>query len=148
MTGVVLQIPSYEREFQPELRLDKCFGVALRDYCKRRWPHHTAKYAAREFDLSLEEGRGLAKASPSKRTIEKVFKRGGLAVALPIIEEVTGESLSGFLRALGRQHEKNDQRVRALLGDIRALHPLDRGFGGGVDVAEDNRRDARRRRVG
>lgn len=98
MTETLVEIPSIKWEKQRKLGLDKGFSDALRDYARARWPHHTAKYAAREWDLSVDEGRGIVAGTASKTTVEKVFKRGGPGVAVPVLEEVIGVQFAGLFR--------------------------------------------------
>lgn len=98
MMESVLEIPRIKWEKQRNLDLDKGFKDALRDYCARRWPHHTAKYAARNFDLTHDQGRSVANGTASLTTIERAFKKGGPVVAIPILEEVLGVQLAGFFR--------------------------------------------------
>lgn len=128
MTEAVVEFPRIKWEKQRKLGLDKGFKDALRDYCKQRWPYHTAKHAAREFDLTLDEGRGVAGGTASITTIEKCFKQGGPVVGVPVLEEVLGVSLAGFFRqalmispeevARAVDHEANAQAAyRALAAD-------------------------------
>jgi hypothetical protein len=51
------------------------FGLrgALATYARLRWPVGTAKMAAREWDLTLDEAKGLVARRTSVNTLDKLF---------------------------------------------------------------------------
>lgn len=118
MNGEVVEIPRIDAEKQRVLNLDRGFAEALAEYARRRWPDSAAKAAAREWGLTMDQARELVRGNASKTSIEKAFKRGGLALALPIVEEVTGQSVARYLYELGASHENHGRRLVALAGDL------------------------------
>lgn len=148
--GTVMEILHINAPNQRRLRLDKGLSDALADYTRNRWPAGTAKAAATEWKLTLDEARHMVAGRASKTTIEKIFKRGGLLVALPIIEEVAGQTVSQLIREVEDEHEAQGRRIaevgrglRVLAGnrsfaspgdagehDVGTEHPADRRSGG------------------
>jgi len=63
---------------------------ALARYCEARWPIGRRKAVEREWNLSPDEARGVIEATASAATIDKVWKAGGWAVALPVLSSVIG----------------------------------------------------------
>lgn len=143
-----MEIPHTKWEKQRKLRLDKGTKDALADYCQRRWPHHTAKYAAREWDLSVDEGRGVVAGRASQTTIDKIFKAGGLRLALLILEEVTGESIARVLHDIREVHNDHQQRIGALGGEAWPLHPPGPPHTPGEAIGSIDGQESGRRRVG
>lgn len=138
MMELVVEIPSGKWGNQRSLKLDKGFKDALRDYCKQRWPHHTAKYAARAFDLTVDQGRAVANGTPSITTIEKALKKGGPVVAVPVLEEVLGVNLAGLFRlglisAAEGACDAVDHEQRARAAYRRLADPADQPRDGGDD---------------
>lgn len=148
MTGTLVAFHTDKREISRTLRLDKGVRDALADHLRFRWPHHTAKYAAREYDLTLDRAREAVAGRASLTTVESIIKRGGLAVALPLLEAVTGQSVAAHFREMRTAHEENGRRLAALFG------PGDVGPGSGAGVAGGGSRvgsdvgGAARRRAG
>ena len=148
MTGTVMNIRHNKLPRQQTLGLDKCTKDALADYCRRRWPSSAAKLAAREWDLSLGEAQGVIAARASQTTIDKVFKRGGLLLALQVLEDVTGERLADILNDIRGLHEESAFRLGA---GVRG--PWSDAAAGGPDAAAGGRglrevATGRRRRLG
>jgi hypothetical protein len=115
MRADVVEIPRTNLGKQRTLRLDKGFRDVVADYLRRRWPSHTAKNAARAFDWTLDRAREAVAGRISLTSLEQMFKRGGLQVALPIVADVIGQSLAQHLREMRTQHETNGRRLAALL---------------------------------
>jgi hypothetical protein len=148
MTEAIVFFPRIKGQSSHIFGLDKSFQDATADYLRRRWPQGTAKNAAREFGLSLDRAREAVRGRPSMTTVERIFKQGGLAVALPILEEVVGQSIAHHLRELRGVHEENGRRLAALAGDCGPV-PDRRSFDPDcVGVREADRHQPRRRRVG
>jgi len=101
---------------------------ALSTYARLRWPTNTVKQAAREWELSIDEGRAVAAARASQATLDKILrhKNGGWAVALPVLGAVIGEGVDEFITAERKRHAQAALRERALLRDLRALAPARR----------------------
>lgn len=129
MTGLVLEISHGKRESQRKLGLDKATRDALADYCRRRWQAGTAKAAAREWDLSTDEGRGVVAGRASQTTIDKIIKhpRGGWAVLLPVLGEVIGHGVDAFIHEQRKAHADHAERLGALVGGRRPM-AADRSF--------------------
>lgn len=147
MTVGTMEIRTHEREKLPLLPLDIPVRAALAAYAKARWPANTVKSAAREWDLSLDEARGIATGRGSLNAIEKIAKHrnGGWAVVLPAFEAVIGQSVDQFVsiqkEARAREAQLRAEETAALarmardlpavlgLGDLRG-----RGVGDGQGV--------------
>jgi hypothetical protein len=146
MTDVLVEIPRNKWQGQRNLALDTGFRDVVADYLTRRWPAGTAKMAAREFDLTVDRAREAVAGRVSLTTLEQIFKRGGFAVALPIVAAVIGQSLAHYFREMRTHHETNGRRLAALLWS----HPPgdDPGSDGGAwgpGMAPDDELPARRR---
>lgn len=141
MNGVLVEIPHNKWANQRNLKLDRSFRDVLAEYLRRRWPTATAKMTARQFDLSMDRAREAVAGRVSLTTLERIFQRGGFAVALPIVAEVIGQSLARYFRELRAAHDEQGDRIASLVGDhlpVGADHPsvdpdaaraLDRGPG-------------------
>lgn len=116
-----MEIPRIAASNQRRLRLDKGMSDALSDYARRLWPMGTAKAAAREWVLNVDEARNMVAGRASKSTIEKIFKRGGLAVALPIIEEVAGQTVAQLIREMEDEHEAQGRQIAEVGRSLRVL---------------------------
>lgn len=111
---------------QRKLGLDKASRDALADVCRQRWPSGTAKLAAREWGLTVDEARGVVAGRCSFTTYDKVVKRpGGFLVGLRVLEAVTGQSVAHFfseqlqLAAKANQNaEQNDHLARTAWGRL------------------------------
>lgn len=95
---------------------------ALARYCEARWPVGRRKAVEREWNLSPDEARGVIEATASAATIDKVFRAGGWAVALPILSEVIGESLEVFLQRERERSLKAAHHARSMRAQVRALN--------------------------
>lgn len=97
---------------QQSLGLDRALRDALATYCRLRWPQHAAKHAAREWDLTLDEAKGVVAGRTSIATLDRIFKhkRGGWSVVLPVLGAVVGETIHDHFRNQIRE-AANDQRV-------------------------------------
>ena len=98
---------------------------ALARYCEARWPVGRRKAAEREWNLSPDEARGVIEATASAATIDKVWKAGGWAVALPVLSSVIGCSVEEFLQSERRKQLETARHTRALVRDLRALRAAD-----------------------
>lgn len=139
MSEVLVEIPHIKWPKQRGLNLDRGFRDVVADYLRRRWPTSTAKMTAREFDLTLERAREAVAGRVSLTTLEMIFKRGGFAVALPIVAEVIGQSIAHYIREMRRDHEEQARRLDAVFG---AWVPLaaDRSAGSTDDAGPLDRR--------
>lgn len=119
MSVSYMEILHNERAGQRSLGLDRATRDALGAYCKQLWPANTAKFIAREWDLSLDEARGIVAGRASQATIDKVFKHpnGGWRVVLPVLGSVIGHGVDGFFReqikqaAKAQQHAEEHERL-------------------------------------
>lgn len=146
MTGTLVALHTDKRDFSHALRLDKGVRDALADHLRLRWPTHTAKHAAREYDLTLDRAREAVAGRASLTTVERIIKRGGFAVALPLIEAITGQSLASHFRDMRAAHEENGRRLAAMFGaDPVGSAVPDRVAGGGSRLGDDVGGDAARR---
>jgi hypothetical protein len=108
---------------------------ALANYCAARWPVGRRKAVEREWGLSPDEARGVIEATASAATIDKVWKAGGWAVALPVLSSVIGCSLETHIQQERRKHLEVAQRTGALVRHLRTVSrpPADRRASGGVE---------------
>ena len=130
-----MEIRHNKREIQLNFGLDRATRDALATYVRLRWPTNTAKMTAREFDLTLDEGRGIVAGKPSLSTIDKIWKRGGWEVLLPVMGAVIGQNAEDFLREQRKASLENARRTAGLCRDLRlglGLLP-DRGSGVGAE---------------
>lgn len=120
-----LEIRDNERDSHPLFNGELLFRDALATYARMRWPTNTVKQCAREWGLTLDEGRGVVSARASQSTIDKILRSptGGWAVALPILGAVIGQGLDDFITSERRKHAQQALKERALLRDLRALAP-------------------------
>lgn len=107
--------------FQHTFPLDMLSREAWAEYVRNRWPSNTAKFAAREWDLSLDQARGLAAGRVSLNTIDDItkHKNGGWSVLLPVMTAVIGESLDQHINKQRSDHAEQDRRRDALLRGLR-----------------------------
>jgi hypothetical protein len=122
MTGAVMHFSRIKRGEQHTLGLDKATRDALADYCRNRWPANAAKLAAREWDLTIDEGRGVVAARASQSTIDKIWKHpnGRWRVIFPVLANVVGHEAETFIQAEREKHVELARRHGALVRDIRA----------------------------
>lgn len=146
MNGVLVDFSRNKWAEQRSFRLDRGSADALADLCRHRWPSNTAKYAAREWGLSLDEARGVVAGRASKTTIDKIYKRGGPPVFLAVLEEVWGQSIARYFIEMRKAHEDHGHQLASLFGDPGSGPPAPAaGYPGEHRLAGDVDRDARRR---
>lgn len=152
-----VDISHNERSGRRSLGLDRASRDALAVYARESWPTNTAKHAAREWDLSLDEARGVVAGRASQSTIDKVYKHpnGGWRVVLPVLGSVIGHGVDAFFREQMRLAAKEAERAHeheqlAQAAYRRLAHDIadpreDRGQGRGLGTvgAETPRRVAR-----
>lgn len=142
---------------QRKLALDRASRDALAELCRTRWPSGTAKLAAREWDLTVDEARGVVAGRCSFTTYDKIIKRpGGFLVGLRVLEIVTGQNVAQFFHQQVQQaakaaehaqeHERLAQAAYRRLESPSADHSEDRreGRSFGAMGAETARRVAER----
>lgn len=151
MTVSYVEILHNERAEQRSLGLDRATRDALAAYCRAEWPSNTAKHVAREWDLSLDEARGVVAGRASQATADKIFKHsnGGWRVVLPVLGAVIGHGVDAFFRqqmiqaakaaAHAQKHERLAQaayrrlaHMPAPAGDDRDRSQTVREAGGGA----------------
>jgi hypothetical protein len=108
---------------------------ALANYCEARWPVGRRKAVEREWGLSADEARGVIEATASAATIDKVWRAGGWAVALPVLSSVIGCSLETHINQERRKQLEVAHRTGALVRHLRSVSrpPADRRPAGGVE---------------
>lgn len=114
MTVTWVDISHNERAGQRSLGLDRATRDSVATFCRQTWPTNTAKHAAREWDLSLDEARGAVAGRASQATIDKIFKHpnGGWRVVLPVLGAVIGHGVDAFFREQMRQAAKEAERAQ------------------------------------
>ena len=144
MTGTIVEFSHINSPKQRSLALDKSTRDAMADLWRLRWPSNTAKHGAREYDLTLDQGRSVVAGRASLTTIDQIEKAGGWPVTLALKAMVHGVSVDQFLLNLRDHHEANGARLSSILGLGRPVVP-DRS----PDRADDGHPlDQRRRAVG
>lgn len=149
MAEAILKFPCNHGSKQHTFELDKGFKDAVGDYINRRWPKGAAKAACKAFrGLTYDQAKKAVSYDCSFTAFELICKRGGPAVALPILEEVMGVKVSRYLREMGLSHENHGERLAALVGG-RGSMAADRRSDppDGPDALAD-RPEPRRRRMG
>ncbi len=121
MSVTHMEILGRDGEIRPILPLLRQSRDALARYCEARWPVGRRKAVEREWNLSPDEARGVIEATASAATIDKVWKAGGWAVALPVLSSVIGESVEDFLTTERRKQLEVAQRTGALVRHLRAV---------------------------
>ncbi len=121
MTVTHMEILGRDGANLPILPLLRQSRDALARYCEARWPVGRRKAVEREWNLSPDEARGVIEATASAATIDKVWKAGGWAVALPVLSSVIGESVEDFLTTERRKQLEVAQRTGALVRHLRAV---------------------------
>jgi len=121
MTVTSMEILGRDGANSPILPLLRQSRDALARYCEARWPVGRRKAVEREWGLSPDEARGVIEATASAATIDKVWKAGGWAVALPVLSSVIGESVEDFLTTERRKQLEVAQRTGALVRHLRAV---------------------------
>jgi len=94
---------------------------ALANYCTGRWPVGRRKAVEREWHLSADEARGVIEATASAATIDKVWRAGGWAVALPVLSSVIGCSLETHINQERRKQLEVANRTGALVRHLRSV---------------------------
>lgn len=98
---------------QRKLALDKASREALADLCRQRWPAGAAKLAAREWNLTVDEARGVVAGRCSFTTYDKIIKGpGGFLVGLHVLETVTGQCVAQFFQTQLQQAAKAAQHAQ------------------------------------
>jgi hypothetical protein len=128
MTVSAMEIRHNKTASGPSLGLDMGLREALATYVKLRWPTATAKMAAREWDLTLDEGKGLVNGRTSLATLERIIKHrnGGWDIAFAVVGAVAHETAEDFLASRRKQHVELARRHSSLVRDIRAGGHTDR----------------------
>lgn len=125
-----LEISHDERENRPLFSGALYSREALQTYARLRWPANTAKHAAREWDLSLDEARGICAARSSQSVLDKILKHrnGGWSVALSVLGAVIGQELHEHIAEekaktaqRRREFEEHEQRLEEMAERARAL---------------------------
>lgn len=147
MTVTHMEILGRDGANFPILPLLRQTRDALARYCEARWPIGRRKAVEREWNLSPDEARGVIEATASAATIDKVWKAGGWAVALPVLSSVIGESVEDFLIHERRKQLETAQRTGALVRHLRAVSGAgpDAGPAGGSEPAGEGAPRPRRR---
>lgn len=115
-------------EHRPDLGLQRNLGDAFSELVRRLFPHHTAKSAARHFNLEFVTAQNAVKGKASERTITKaVHAEGEEAWALwdALGELLIGESRDTYeerkIRQIIESTENAKQRTFARLERRAAL---------------------------
>lgn len=134
----------------PQLGLDRATRDGLAAYARLHWPAGTAKHAAKAWDLSMDEARGVVAGRASQTTIDKIWKspNGGWDVILPVLGAVVGTALHDHFRQQAREAARAEREAieheRLALAAYQRLPTLRAdGFGEDGEADEGNRRARR-----
>lgn len=147
-----MEIRYNERDGRHSLGLDRQTRDALAAYCRLIWPTGTAKEAARHFDLTLDEARGLIAGRASQTTVDRVWKssKGGWRVALAVLGAVIGQTIDQYIESERAAHEDQARRLGAVLLHLRPVagdRPAGDPAGAPVAIQGPERRASDRRRM-
>lgn len=148
MTGTLVEIRHNKWPAQRKLALDTGTRDAMADYWRLRWPSNTAKLGAREFGLTLDQGRSVVAGKASLTTIDQIEKAGGWPVIFAVKALVIGQGADQFLSELKATHHDQAERLAALTGDHWPLRPSGTDAADRVGERVADRRESVRRRVG
>jgi hypothetical protein len=123
MTETLVDFPHIKRPRQHTLGLDKATRDAMADYWRMRWPSNTAKHGAREFRLTLDQGRSVVAGRASLTTIDQIEKAGGWPVIFAVKAMVIGYGADQYLAEVREHHEANAGRLAAIFGVGRSVGP-------------------------
>lgn len=114
MTVTAVDIRHENERNLPSLGLDRATRDALATYARLRWPSGTAKAVAREFDLSMDEARGLVAGRASQTTVDKIWKHpnGGWDVILPVLGAVVGHGVHQHFRKQAREAARAEREAQ------------------------------------
>lgn len=93
------------------LGLDRATREALVIYCARRWHAGRRKAVEREWGLSPDEARGIIEGTASWTTVDKVWKKGGWAVVLPILGAVIGHGVGEYFAEEARRAREDAEEA-------------------------------------
>lgn len=113
MTVVYVDVRHQELLARPLLGGKLSTREALSNYARTRWPNGTAKAMAREWDLTIDEAKGIVAARASQATIDKVLEpeRGGWPLGLSILAGVIGYGVGRFFsEEAERARDEAEQR--------------------------------------
>ncbi|WP_395443599.1 hypothetical protein [Caulobacter sp. UC70_42] len=108
--------------FQHNRTVDKATRDALAEFVRTKWPIGAAKCAAREWDLSLDEAKGVLAGRTSIATLDRIWKHknGGWSVLLPVMGAVIGETADQFIEKQRDRHAELAERHRTMGRNLRA----------------------------
>jgi len=121
MTVTYMEVRRSKRDNQRRLELDKGLRDGLADLFRHRWPSGTAKHAAREYQLTLDQSRGVVAGKASLTSLEQVIKTGGWPVVFHLMGEVIGQTAEQYIIEARNINEERGQRLASLVSSIRAL---------------------------
>lgn len=148
MTVTAMEILRSGGEKHPILPLDVEWDTGLKLYCERRWPVGRRKAVEKEWDLSVDDARAVVEGKASKRIISKIWKhrRGGWAVAIPVMGAVIGQPIHEFFR---EQNERAAREAAHALEHERLARAAYRALAtGAAGPGQDRRSWARTGEVG
>lgn len=146
--GTVMEIRRPNAGFQRKLQLDKDVRDALADYARTRWPNGTAKAFAREFNLTVDEGRAVVSARTSLALFVRILKAGGWGPALQYLAPVIGEGVDQHLTRERQHHADQAARLGALANDLWPSAPVPADRADCVAAEDAGGLEPGRRRVG
>lgn len=133
MGAAVMEIRYNKRPRQRTLDLDKGSRDAMADYWRMRWPTNTAKLGAREFGLTVDQGRSVVAGKASLTTLDQIEKAGGWPVIFAVKALVIGQGADQFIIGLRASHDQHGEHLAAVIGGLWTV-PDNRAFGHSDDT--------------
>jgi len=96
---------------------------ALSAYARLTWPTGRRKSVAAEWGLTDMEAKTVCEGSASQATLDKVFKRGGWEIILPIYGALLGVTVEQHLIKQRKSHVEHARRLGSLVRNGRSGDP-------------------------
>lgn len=99
---------------------------ALADYFAEQYPVGRRSLVAKRFKLTNDEARAVCDGSASPTTLDKVWRKGGWGLVIAVFTRLLGEGLDQHLERERRHLAEHDQKLGAMVSDLRVAGGLDR----------------------
>lgn len=89
---------------------DHCFGLAVADQLRRRYPFHTAKLVAADLSCTVKAAENLLAGHLSSKTMTRLVRVYGWDLITEALAAVTGRSLREYI-VEKQEHAAREQRT-------------------------------------
>lgn len=138
MTDNIMDFSNRRGAVRPELFDTRRMRDALADELKRRYPVGTRKQVEREFRLSVDEARSACNGSAGPGTLDRMWRRGGWDLVIPVFTRLLAEGLDQHLERERRRHADLAEDLGETIRSVRLA--ADRGAGRGPRMVAAERR--------